>query len=142
MDLHDKKKAATQEPQIEKNTHFIQALGHALEGIGQLLVRERNMRFHIVAAIVVLLVGIYVKLGRSDWLWISVAAFTVIMAEFVNTMVEAIVDLIVGEQYHPLAKVAKDVASGAVLAAVAFAIVIGVLIFQPYILPNLQMIIK
>ena len=53
MDLHDKKKAATQEPQIEKNTHFLQALGHALEGIGQLLVRERNMRFHIVAAIVV-----------------------------------------------------------------------------------------
>ena len=106
------------------------------------MVRERNMRFHIVAAIVVLLVGIYVKLGRSDWLWISVAVFTVIMAEFVNTMVEAIVDLIVGEQYHPLAKVAKDVASGAVLAAVAFAIVIGVLIFQPYILPNLQMIIK
>jgi len=140
MDLRDNQKQPLKEPQTEKNTHFLQALGHALEGIGQLLIRERNMRFHILAAVVVLAVGLYVNLGRSDWLWISVAVFTVIMAEFVNTMVEAIVDLIVGETYHPLAKVAKDVASGAVLAAVAFAIVVGVLIFQPYVLPNIQML--
>ena len=107
-----------------------------------MLVRERNMRFHIFAACVVLIVGIYVDLGRSDWLWISVAVFTVISSEFLNTVVEAIVDLIVGEKYHPLAKVAKDVASGGVLAAVAFAIIVGILIFQPYLLPNLQMIFR
>jgi undecaprenol kinase len=136
MDLHDKK----DDQQIEKNTSFFQAMGHALQGIGQLLIRERNMRYHFLAAVVVLIVGIIVGLGRSDWLWITVAVFTVIMAEFVNTMVEAIVDLIVGERYEPLAKIAKDVAAGAVLAAVLFAVVVGVLIFQPYVLPNLSMV--
>lgn len=135
MDSHDKKPH-----QVAKNTTFLQALGHAIEGIGQLLVRERNMRFHFLAAVIVLIVGIYVGLGRSDWLWITIAVFTVIMAEFVNTMVEAIVDLIVGERYEPLAKIAKDVAAGAVLASVMFAVVVGVLIFQPYLLPNLSMI--
>ena len=138
MGLHDDLKP--EKPQVTKNTHFWQAAKHAFEGIGQLIARERNMRYHLVIAIIVLLVGIYVKLGRSDWLWITVAIFTVVMAEFVNTMVEAIVDLIVGTAYHELAKTAKDVAAGAVLAAVLFAVVIGVLIFQPYILPNLPML--
>ena len=141
MDSKDNKKKEDTH-QVHKNSHFMQAFGHAMAGIGELLVRERNMRFHIFAACVVLIVGIYVDLGRSDWLWISVAVFTVISAEFLNTVVEAIVDLIVGENYHPLAKVAKDVASGGVLAAAAFAIVVGILIFQPYLLPNLQMIFR
>ncbi|CAM4361103.1 diacylglycerol kinase family protein [Weissella hellenica] len=141
MDSNDNKKNNNQK-QVEKNSHFLQAFGHSIAGIGELLVRERNMHFHIFAACIVLIVGIYVDLGRSDWLWISVAVFTVISAEFLNTIVEAIVDLIVGENYHPLAKVAKDVASGGVLAAAVFAVVIGVLIFQPYLLPNLQMVFR
>lgn len=141
MDSNDNKKNNNQK-QVEKNSHFLQAFGHSIAGIGELLVRERNMRFHIFAACIVLIVGIYVDLGRSDWLWISVAVFTVISAEFLNTIVEAIVDLIVGENYHPLAKVAKDVASGGVLAAAVFAVIIGVLIFQPYLLPNLQMVFR
>lgn len=136
MALHDKENK--KQPQIEKNSNFLQALGHALEGIGQLLVRERNMRIHFAAALIVLIVGLKVGLGRSDWLWVTVAVFTVIMAEFVNTIVEAIVDLIVGDHYFFLAKVAKDVASGAVLAAVGFAIIIGILIFQPYIFAYLR----
>ncbi|SUP61324.1 Undecaprenol kinase [Weissella viridescens] len=70
------------------------------------------MRFHLVAAILVLCLGIYLGIGRSDWIWITIAVSMVIMSEFVNTMVEAIVDLIVGERYEPLAKVAKDVAAG------------------------------
>lgn len=148
MDLQDNKTEIKkpvvpedQHPQVVKNTSFLQALGHSLEGIGQLLVRERNMRFHFIAALVIFAIGLYVGLGRSDWLWITVACFTVIMAEFVNTIVEAIVDLIVGTQYYELAKVAKDVASGAVLAAVMFAVVIGGLIFEPYFWPYLEMLI-
>ncbi|TYC50041.1 diacylglycerol kinase family protein [Weissella muntiaci] len=137
MALQDKEHT----PQIEKNTNFLQALGHALEGIGQLLVRERNMRFHFLAAIVVLIFGLKVGLGRSDWLWVTVAVFTVIMAEFVNTIVESIVDLIVGDEYYTLAKVAKDVAAGAVLAAVGFAVIIGALIFEPYVWPWIKMIL-
>ncbi|MDR3191111.1 MAG: diacylglycerol kinase family protein [Lactobacillaceae bacterium] len=145
MDLQDKIKQTKQKHpvedhvdhhQINKNDNFVQSFGHALEGIAQLLIRERNMRFHFVVAIIVIVIGFYLKIGRSDWLWIAVAIFTVVMAEFVNTMVEAIVDLIVGDEYHPLARTAKDIAAGAVVFAVLFALAIGFIIFQPYFLPQ------
>ncbi|KRN76350.1 diacylglycerol kinase family protein [Weissella minor] len=131
MDSQDKRR--DDQHQVTKNSHFLQALHHALDGIGEVLVRERNMRFHIFAAVLVLLFGLYLGIGRSDWIWITIAVAMVIMSEFVNTMVEAIVDLIVADTYHPLAKVAKDVAAGGVLVAVGTAVVIGGLIFYPYI---------
>lgn len=138
MDSRNKKGPQPVKEQIDKNATFMQSLGHALEGIGQLLIRERNMRFHFLAALVVISVGIWRHIGRADWLWIVVAIFIVVMAEFVNTMVEAIVDLVVGDEFHPLAKIAKDVAAGAVVFAVVFAIAIGFLIFQPYFFPALN----
>ena len=113
---------------------FLQALGHALDGVIDVLRRERNMRFHLVAAILVLCLGIYLGRGRSgSGFGLTIAVSMVIMSEFVNTMVEAIVDLIVGERYEPLAKVAKDVAAGGVLVAAGTAAVIGCLIFYPYL---------
>ncbi|SOB44581.1 Diacylglycerol kinase [Weissella viridescens] len=131
MGLHDNQ--TPDNHQVTKNRHFLQALGHALDGVIDVLRRERNMRFHLVAAILVLCLGIYLGIGRSDWIWITIAVSMVIMSEFVNTMVEAIVDLIVGERYEPLAKVAKDVAAGGGLVAAGTAAVIGCLIFYPYL---------
>jgi len=127
MGLHDNPK------QTSKNTRFIQAFGHAWDGVMVVLARERNMRFHLLATILVVLAGLWLGIGRSDWIWITIAVFIVVLAEFTNTMVEAIVDLVVGETYEPLAKVAKDVAAGAVLVSAGTATIIGGLIFLPYI---------
>ncbi|MCW0952743.1 diacylglycerol kinase family protein [Weissella ceti] len=121
------------EHQTEKNTRFLQAFGHAWDGVKVVLERERNMRFHLLATILVVLGGLWLGIGRSDWIWITIAVFIVVVAEFTNTMVEAIVDLIVGETYEPLAKVAKDVAAGGVLVSAGTAMIIGSLIFLPYI---------
>ncbi|MDR3241507.1 MAG: diacylglycerol kinase family protein [Lactobacillaceae bacterium] len=142
MDLQGKKGpqpiTPEQQMQVEKNSHFLQSFGHAIEGIGQLLVRERNMRFHIFAAAVIIYVGFALHVHRQDWLWLAMAIFAVIMSEFVNTMIEAMVDLIVGDEYHPLAKTAKDVAAGAVVFAVLFAMAVGVIVFLPYLLPIIE----
>ncbi|MCM0582334.1 diacylglycerol kinase family protein [Weissella diestrammenae] len=142
MDLHDKKGPQPIKPeqqmQVEKNSHFLQSFGHAIEGIGQLLVRERNMRFHIFAALVIIYVGLSLHVNRQDWLWLAMAIFAVVMSEFVNTMIETMVDLIVGETYHPLAKTAKDVAAGAVVFAVLFAIAVGGIVFWPYLWPLIK----
>lgn len=119
--------------QTEKNTKFLQAFGHAVDGITVVLARERNMRYHLLATILVIIAGLMLGIGRSDWIWITIAVFIVVVAEFTNTMVEAIVDLIVGENYEPLAKVAKDVAAGGVLVSAGTAMIIGSLIFLPYI---------
>ncbi|MFL1695225.1 diacylglycerol kinase family protein [Weissella kandleri] len=142
----DKQVKLEQQPgeklQIEKNTGFLQSFGHAVEGIGQLLKRERNMRFHFFASAVVIYIGFMLKINRQDWLWIAMAIFAVIMAEFVNTMIETMVDLVVGQLYHPLAKVAKDVAAGAVVFAAVYAIAVGTIVFWPYLVPRISQMLQ
>ncbi|WP_423241714.1 diacylglycerol kinase family protein [Limosilactobacillus fermentum] len=68
----------------------------------------------------------------------ALAIFTVISAEFTNTVVEALVDLIVRHHFDLNAKHAKDVAAGAVLCAASFAVVVGLLIFVPHLLKLLN----
>ena len=120
--------------QITKNTHFLQSLKHALDGVKDLFLQERNFRSHVYVALLVIVMGLMLKLGISDWLWIVLAIFAVITAEAANTIVERIVDLIVGKRYSLVAKYAKDIAAGGVLIVSLFAAVIGILIFIPIIL--------
>lgn len=132
MGSKDKLKQDAQQ-QIDKNHSFWQSLRHAIDGVRLVIKKERNMRFHLLTSLIVVIFGLWLKIGRSDWLWIAVAIFSVITAEFLNTIVEAIVDLVVGKSYHNLAKTAKDVAAASTLVAAVFAVVIGLIIFEPYI---------
>ncbi|OIM86699.1 diacylglycerol kinase, partial [Oenococcus oeni] len=101
-------------------------------GIWIMISRERNFRIHIVIALLVLWVGIYFHLSRSDWLWVTVGVFFAIVAEILNTIIEAIVDLTVGDRYDDLAKLAKDVAAAGVVFAVFIEFTILAIILQPY----------
>ena len=123
----------SQKKQTTRNSNFFRALRNSLNGIWMILVRERNMRIHILLAFLILVTGLHYGLYRADWLWVTMAVFIVIFSEFLNTIIEAVVDLVVEKKYHPLAKLAKDVAAGAVLVAVGVEIIILLLIFQPYI---------
>ena len=123
----------SQKKQTTRNSNFFRALRNSLNGIWMILVRERNMRIHILLAFLILGTGFPYGLYRADWLWVTMAVFIVIFSEFLNTIIEAVVDLVVEKKYHPLAKLAKDVAAGAVLVAVGVEIIILLLIFQPYI---------
>ncbi|MCH5461308.1 diacylglycerol kinase family protein [Lactobacillus sp. LC28-10] len=123
MGLNDK--------QVNKNRNFFQSLMHALGGVYSLVSTERNFRKHITLAVIAIIMGIWLQLTINEWLWITLAIFVVVVAEVLNTVVESIVDLIVGHHYHDEAKKAKDVAAGGVLIAAIFALVIGCLIFIP-----------
>ncbi|RRJ66708.1 diacylglycerol kinase family protein [Paenibacillus oralis] len=101
---------------------------YALEGIAASLKTQRNLRFHCFAAVVVIAASFYFALPPRDIAVLLLTIALVISLELVNTAIEAAVDLITPER-HPLAKLAKDAAAGAVLAAAVFAVVIGVLIF-------------
>ncbi|KAA8328397.1 diacylglycerol kinase family protein [Leuconostoc carnosum] len=124
---------ASEKHQTTRNSNFLKAMRNSLNGIWMILVRERNMRIHIVLAFLILVAGLHYGIYRADWLWVTMAVFIVIFSEFLNTIIEAVVDLVVEKKYHPLAKLAKDVAAGAVLVAVGVEIVILLLIFQPYV---------
>lgn len=119
---------------ISKNTSFRQSLNIAIFGIKTAIAEERNMRFHVFALIAVLIAGFIFQLSLNDWLWISLAIVLVIVCEMINSMLERVVDLIVGKQYNDQAKIIKDMAAGTVLISTVFAIIVGVLIFGPELL--------
>ncbi|MCI1922897.1 MAG: diacylglycerol kinase family protein [Lentilactobacillus buchneri] len=117
--------------QIEKNKHFFQSVGHALEGIKKLILEERNFRFDLIITVFVLCIGLLMRIAIYDWLWLFAAFFSVIGSEVLNSIVENVVDLIVGHHFDLMAKRAKDIAAGGVLLSAVFAMIIGALIFIP-----------
>ncbi|MGN8771300.1 diacylglycerol kinase family protein [Paenibacillus barengoltzii] len=103
----------------------------ALEGIVTSLKTERHLRFHCVAAVIVIAAAIALSLPARDVALLLLVIALVISLELVNTAIEAVVDLAAPE-WHRLGKIAKDAAAGAVLVAAVVAVVIGILIFyQP-----------
>jgi diacylglycerol kinase len=108
----------------------IAAFGHAFRGWLYVLKTQHNAWIHLVFASVVILVGLWVGLKPIDWAVIVLTIAIVFTAEFINTAIEAVVDLASPVQ-HPLAKVGKDVGAGAVLVAALAGIVIGLLIIGP-----------
>lgn len=124
MGSHDKQ-------QVGKNHHLVQAMNHAMDGIKQVLREERNMRFHVVAAIIACVVAAFCKISAMEWLWILLAIFVVFTAEFLNTVTEAVTDLLVGHHFDLNVKKAKDVAAGGVLISAIFSVLVGLIIFIP-----------
>ena len=108
------------------------SFGYATRGVWAALRTEVHLWFHAVATVVVLGLGLYVGLARWEWVAVALAVGAVWCAELVNTAIEAVVNL-VSPEYHPLAGRAKDVAAGAVLVMALAALVVGVLVFGPYL---------
>jgi diacylglycerol kinase (ATP) len=108
----------------------ITAFGHAFRGWWYVLKTQHNAWIHSLFATVVVLVGLWVGLKPFDWAVIVLTIAMVFTAEFINTAIEAVVDL-ASPVHHPLAKVGKDVGAGAVLVAALAGIVIGLLIIGP-----------
>lgn len=111
-------------------TSRIAAFGHAFRGWWYVLQTQQNAWIHSLFATAVVLVGLWVGLKPIDWAVIVLTIAMVFTAEFINTAIEAVVDL-ASPVHHPLAKVGKDVGAGAVLVAALAGIVIGLLVIGP-----------
>ena len=123
----------------EKKPPLRKTFGYAFEGILIGIRKERNMRIHTAAMILVVFFGTVLGLSATEWC-ICLVLFGLVMAlELVNTAVEAVVDLVT-EERKPLAKIAKDTAAGAVLIAAIMAAVIGCIIFLPKILEFVEVL--
>jgi len=115
------------------NKSIIKSFIYAFEGIFYSLRDNQNLRIHFIGAIIVILTGVFFKVNRFEMGIIGIMILLVIMAEMINTTIEEIVNLIVNE-HRKEAKIAKDVAAGMVLVAVAGSVVAGIFIFTPYII--------
>ncbi len=103
---------------------------HAFAGWWYMLRTQRNAWIHAVISTAVFALGLWLGLGRLEWAILVLTVGLVWMAEFVNTALEAVVDL-ASADLHPLAKVGKDVAAAAVLVGAGTAVLVGLLILGP-----------
>jgi len=108
----------------------ITSFGHAFRGWGHVLKTQHNAWIHSVIAVAVIVLGLWLKLPARDWAVLVLTIAMVFTAEFINTSIEAVVDL-ASPSYHPLGKVGKDVGAAAVLVAALSAILVGLLILGP-----------
>ncbi len=112
---------------------FIQSLGYARRGVRHAVVTQRNIRIHLVMAALVFAFGVCLKLSDFELVALVLAISFVLMAEMVNTSIEEVVNLLTPRKKLP-AKIAKDVAAGAVLFSSICAIIVGCLIFIPHLI--------
>ena len=112
---------------------FLRSFKYALEGIFTGLKEEQNMKIHIAIMILVIIFGILLKISKIEWI-ICIALFgLVISMELITTAIENTVDLITKDK-NEHAKIAKDVAAGAVLVSAIASAIIGLIIFVPKVI--------
>ena len=117
-----------EEHRTRRTPRILQSLNWAFEGVIHVLRSERNMRIHFALAAIVLILAFSYGVTKLELMALLVAISFVLIAEMVNTAIEATIDLAT-TSFDPLAKVAKDIAAGAVLIASVNAVVIGYLVF-------------
>jgi len=104
------------------------AFKNALAGMIYCALHERNMKIHMFAACFAGCLAWWLQLDRYEMLILLLTISSVLVAEMMNTVVEALVD-IVSPEIHPLAKIAKDVSAGAVLIASIMSLFVAYILF-------------
>ena len=109
------------------------SMGFAFEGLRYAFRSQRSLRIESIIAGFFVVIGFALDISRLEWVIVIISISFVIGLELVNTAIEAVVDL-VSPEYHPVAKVAKDIASAAVLTSGVGGFIAGLVIFGAYIL--------
>lgn len=118
---------------MDYNKSLLKSFGYALEGFLHTLRQNRNLRIHLVVALAVVILSIFFRINKYEMSTLGVVILLVISSEMINTSIEEVVNLITNEHRRE-AKIAKDVAAGMVLVVAIGSVIIGLLIFTPYIL--------
>ena len=112
---------------------FFKSFTYNIEGLKYALLNEQSILVQCISACIVILLGLFFKLNKYEWVIILFAIGLVLSFEFVNTAIEAVVDLVT-EEKKPLAKIAKDTASTAVGIMALVTAIVGIIIFLPKVL--------
>jgi diacylglycerol kinase len=115
------------------NKSLVKSFGYALEGFLHAFKHNRNLRIHLAIALVVVIASIFFNINKYEMSILGITILLVISSEMINTAIEEMVDLIT-QEHKKEAKVAKDVAAGMVLVVALGSVIVGIVIFTPYIL--------
>ncbi|MBL8056549.1 MAG: diacylglycerol kinase family protein [Anaerolineales bacterium] len=122
--------AATPPPPNRRAANRLSAFRYAFHGWWHVIRTQENAWIHALASLSVFAVSLWLGLSRVEWAIIFLTVAMVWTAEFINTSIEATVDL-ASPEIHPLAKVGKDVGAAAVLVAALNSVVVGLLVLGP-----------
>ena len=111
---------------------FLKSFIYAIHGLWSGIADQRNLKFQLAVAVVVIGAGFYLSITAIEWAIILLCIAIVIGLELVNTALENLVDLVTLER-KPLAGKIKDIAAGAVLIVSILSVIIGVIIFRKYL---------
>lgn len=112
---------------------FCKSFGHAIKGLWYTFAHENNFRVHVAATLLAIGLGGWFEISVSEWLVLIVTVTLVLVLELINTAVEKLLDS-VHPRLHATVGLVKDILAGAVLVSAIMAVIVGGLIFIPYLL--------
>ncbi|HZT44640.1 MAG TPA: diacylglycerol kinase, partial [Gaiellaceae bacterium] len=112
-----------------RSPSVLDSFNFAFEGIIHVLRTQRNMRIHFAVAVVVLVAALIVNVTKLELIALLISITFVLIAEMINTAIEGAID-IATTSFDPMAKLAKDIAAGAVLIAAVNAVLVGYIVFS------------
>ena len=107
---------------------IVESFNYAIEGVIHVLRTQRNMRIHFAIAVAVLVVAVAVGVSRIELILLLLSITFVLVSEMINTAIEGTIDAAT-TSFDPMAKLAKDIAAGAVLISAVNAVAVGYLVF-------------
>jgi diacylglycerol kinase (ATP) len=113
----------------QRSPSILDSFNYAFEGIIHVLRTQRNMRIHFAIAVFVLVVAIFADVTKLELIALLLSISFVLVAEMINTAIEGAID-VATSSFDPMAKLAKDIAAGAVLIAAINAVAVGYLVFS------------
>lgn len=113
------------------------SIRYAAQGLAYGFRSQRNFRIHVITGSLVFALGVWLQLPPAQLAVLVLTVAAVLVLELINTATEAVVDLAIGRQFHPLARIAKDCAAAAVLVAALASLLIAVLLLAPPLLVRL-----
>ncbi len=120
------------QPEVFTAKKRLKSFVYAFRGLNYVVKSQHNMWIHLCAAVAAVAAAVAFHITKQDWLWLIMAIIIVYLAEIFNTAFEFLCD-VVSEKFNPAVEKAKDIAAAAVLVAAGGAIIIGVMIFWPYL---------
>ena len=117
---------------IDELKRFKRSVRHALDGLVYVVKHEKNFRIELVVGFFVVLFVLIFKIKNWEAIVLLLMIMWVLIFELINTVLERVVDIL-KPRIHPYARLIKDIMAGVVLISASISIIVGILIFYPYV---------